>query len=232
MANPMFDKVFFLATARSTDKVLVATVTYNNKNIDLSAVKQMLGSLQAMESSKLYAFSMGNYAWNLMETGGVIYIVATDAEYPSRIASVCLQDCARLFVARVQESWKTAKEGGLSDTCKKLLVNLCEKYDNLAEIDKVTSTLGKVDVLKMKMQDNIRQALENSVTLEKIESDAADLQASAGIFRQQAKSLKSKMWWKNLKMKLLIAGVVLTILGVVAILIASQVGAFDDDNKK
>ena len=50
--------------------------------------------------------------------------------------------------------------------------------------------------------------------LEKIENDAADLQASAGIFRQQAKNLKSKMWWKKLKMNLCIAAVVLTITGV------------------
>jgi hypothetical protein len=49
--------------------------------------------------------------------------------------------------------------------------------------------------------------------LEKIENDAADLQASAGIFRQQAKNLKSKMWWKKLKMNLCIAAVVLTITG-------------------
>ena len=45
----------------------------------------------------------------------------------------------------------------------------------------------------------------------------ADLQASAGIFKQQAKSLKSKMWWKNLKMKLCIAFAVLLVVGVITV---------------
>jgi hypothetical protein len=125
-----------------------------------------------MDSSKLYSFSMGNYAWSLMETGGVIYIIATAVDYPARVSAACLQDCARSFVARFQDTWKTSKEGSLNGDSKKMFTQLCEKYDNLAEMDKVTSTLAKVDVLKMTMQDNIKQALENSVTLEKIEQDS------------------------------------------------------------
>jgi hypothetical protein len=32
----------------------------------------------------------------------VIYVVASAVDYPSRISAQCLNDCARLFVARVQ----------------------------------------------------------------------------------------------------------------------------------
>ena len=37
--------------------------------------------------------------------------------------------------------------------------------------------MAKIEAVKMTMQDNISQALSNCMTLEKIESDAADLQA-------------------------------------------------------
>ena len=74
-ANPMYGKVFFLATARLSDKVLVASTSYNSKSIgawvpykllcadriqltapppivnvfsELAAVKQMLQGLQAV----------------------------------------------------------------------------------------------------------------------------------------------------------------------------------------
>ena len=126
--------------------------------------------------------------------------------------------------------------------------------------------MAKVESVKLQMQDNIQQALENCVKLEKIENDAglfsfpsvslnflsavcrreklegggggwitcvnarlssANLQASAGIFRQQAKSLKSKMWWKNLKMKLCIAAIVIIILVVIIIVICLQAGVFN-----
>ena len=32
----------------------------------------------------------------------MIYVVASAVDYPSRISAQCLNDCARLFVARVQ----------------------------------------------------------------------------------------------------------------------------------
>jgi nitrogen fixation-related uncharacterized protein len=40
------------------------------------------------------------------------------------------------------------------------------------------------------------------------------------------------MWWKNCKMKLLIATIILFVLGLLAILIASQTGAFDEDDEE
>jgi hypothetical protein len=55
------------------------------------------------------------------------------------VSSKFLSDCARLFAARVDEQWRGAKEGGLTDVCKKLFHNLCEKYDNLSEMDKVSN---------------------------------------------------------------------------------------------
>jgi hypothetical protein len=63
-----------------------------------------------------------------------------------------LQETNRLFVARVQETWKTCKEGGISDAAKKVLMGLCEKYDNLEAMDKVAATLAKVDAVKLTMQ--------------------------------------------------------------------------------
>jgi hypothetical protein len=68
------------------------------------------------------------------------------------MAAQCLQETNRLFGARVQETWKTCKEGGLSDAAKKVLGSLCEKYDNLHAMDKVAATLAKVDAVKLTMQ--------------------------------------------------------------------------------
>ena len=182
-----------------------------------------------MKSGQLYAFTMGSSAWNIMETGAIVYVIATVETYPARVALQCLNETARMFTARVQESWRTCREGGLQDPSDKLLKAMCEKYDNLAEMDKLSSTLAKVDAVKLQMQDNIQQALENCLKLEKISKDAEDLQASAGLFRSQAKNLKDVMWWKNLKMKLMIACIVITILLVIILVICFQAGVF---NKK
>mmetsp|Transcript_61233 Transcript_61233/g.138580 ORF Transcript_61233/g.138580 Transcript_61233/m.138580 type:complete len:293 (+) Transcript_61233:115-993(+) len=230
--NPINGKIFYIGAARLSDKIIVANVSYNGKEIDNTPVRQMLISMTEITSRKLYAFSLGSYSWGVMEVDGLCYVVATAVDYPTRVMAKCLQDTAKLFVTRVQETWKTCKEDGLSDTSRKTLLQLCERYDDLAEQDKLAKTMAKVDEVKVQMEANISQALENCVQLEKLENDSADLQASAHVFKKEAEKLKDKMWWKNCKMKLLIASMIIGVLGVIALIIAVQVGAFEetDDN--
>jgi hypothetical protein len=61
----------------------------------------------------------------------------------------------------------------------------------------------------------VELALQNCVTLESIEEKAEQLQQQAGVFKKTAKDIKNKMWWKNLKMKLAIAFIILAIVGVI-----------------
>jgi hypothetical protein len=46
-----------------------------------------------------------------------------------------------------------------------------------------------------------------------------DLHQQAGAFRRDARALKKRMWWKNSKMKLILGGIVIVILGVIALII-------------
>ena len=83
----------------------------------------------------------------------------------------------------------------------------------------------------MIMQENIEIALQNCVSLDLIDKQAEDLQAQAGMFKSRAKTLRSKVWWKLCKMRLMIVGVVLGIVGVLALVIAMNTSS-DDDKKK
>ena len=68
--------------------------------------------------------------------------------------------------------------------------------------------MAKVEGVKMIMQENIEIALQNCVSLEHIDKQAEDLQAQAGMFKTRAKVLRSKVWWKLCKMRLLIAFII------------------------
>lgn len=39
------------------------------------------------------------------------------------------------------------------------------------------------------------------------------------MFKKNAHDLKKRMWWKNLKMKLILGGVIIVIIGVIALVI-------------
>ena len=76
------------------------------------------------------------------------------------------------FIAKVGDKAQTAKDRGLDRTCGSLLQKLCQKYDNLAEVDKLASVTKKVETVKLVMQENVDIALQNCVKLETIERAA------------------------------------------------------------
>src|SRR5690554_5417427 len=114
----------------------------------------------------------------------------------------------------------TTKDRALDKTTGSLLQKICTKYDNLQEVDKLAAVTAKVDSVKLVMQENVDIALQNCVKLESIEKAAEELQQQAGVFKRNAHDLRKKMWWKNLKMKLLLAFVIIAILTAIIVPVA------------
>ncbi len=78
------------------------------------------------------------------------------------------------FVAKAGEKATSAKERQLDSQCSDLLTKICKKYDNLAEVDKLSAVSQKVESVKLVMQDNIDVALQNCVKLESIGKAAGE----------------------------------------------------------
>ena len=74
----------------------------------------------------------------------------------------------------------------------------------------------------MTMQENVSMALSNCVKLETIEEQTNELQQQAGVFKKNANELKNKMWWKNMKMWLIIIFIVCIILAIIIGVAVSQ----------
>ena len=67
------------------------------------------------------------------------------------------------------------------------------------------------------MQENIQQLLLNEEKLGRIESATVQLGEQSLAFRNSSKSLANKMWWQMWKTRLVIIGVVLTVLLVIIV---------------
>lgn len=182
----------------------------------------------------------------------LIYIVIVRNDYPQRCAYLCLQELQRSvryqppllhamlfpypplrafacplgyqqFSAKVGDKAAKANDRTLDKMCLSIFQVLCKKYNNLAEVDKLAAVAQKVENVKLVMQENVDMALQNCVKLENIERQAEELQQQAGVFKRNATDLKNKMWWKNMKMKLILAFIFLAILGIIIGVIAYMV---------
>ena len=81
--------------------------------------------------------------------------------------------------------------------------------------NKINEVNEKLDKVKMVMHDNIDVALKNCAKLENMEIKSEELLQQAGVFKTQTRELRNKLWWKNMRSKLIIATVVFIIVGII-----------------
>ena len=141
--------------------------------------------------------------------------VITGLDYPSRIAIQMLQDLYTDVMNKFPTEVATAVESGLTKKAKSILSASCAKYDDLNQVDKASSLLGKVDVVKSTMQDNIAGMLKNTEKAETLAEKSDQLNEQASVFKKKSTDLRKQMAWKNLKMTLLLGGIVIVILIVI-----------------
>ncbi|KAI8144933.1 synaptobrevin-domain-containing protein [Fennellomyces sp. T-0311] len=87
--------------------------------------------------------------------------------------------------------------------------------------NKVSRVQAQVDEVVNIMQENIDKAMQRGERIDDLRGKTEDLQSTAHHFRRGANQVRKRMWWKDLKWKIIIA---VTILVILAIIIGSIVG--------
>ena len=130
----------------------------------------------------------------VVDEQGLIYVMIVNSSYPLRCAHLGLEELQRSvrkfgvvfineflcndlifihsllqFVAKAGDRAATGRDGSLNGSCQGMLHKLCQKYDNLAEVDKLASVARKVDTVKLVMQESVERALQNGTKLESIQ---------------------------------------------------------------
>jgi vesicle-associated membrane protein 7 len=119
------------------------------------------------------------------------------------------------FMNKFESEAKTGADDALTKKGKKVLTAVCNKFDDLSKVDKSAAILGKVDQVKSSMQGNIADMLKNTEQAESLAEKSDQLNEQASVFKKKSTDLRKQMQWKNLKMTLLIGGLVVVILIVI-----------------
>ncbi|ORE04714.1 synaptobrevin, partial [Rhizopus microsporus var. microsporus] len=84
-----------------------------------------------------------------------------------------------------------------------------------ASNNKTARVQQQVDEVVGIMQENIDKVMQRGERLDDLRGKTEDLQATAGHFRRGANQVRKRMWWKDLKWKIIIAVTILVILGII-----------------
>ena len=146
----------------------------------------------------------------------------TGLRYPSRVATQMLTECYGEYSEKLGGEVKDAATNSLNRKSKPILTKFCKKYDDVNNVDKASALIGKVDGVKVQMQDNIATMLQNMEQTEAISDQASQLNEQASVFKKKSTDLKRQMKCKNLKMTIIVGVLVVGILLIILLPLISK----------
>ncbi|CAM9438763.1 unnamed protein product [Discosporangium mesarthrocarpum] len=217
-------RVTFLGVVRFTDRVLMAGYSPTEANDALVIKELMCNPDTFVEPRKRYTSEGSMFCIHYTaDDRNRVYTCVTDKEYPARIAFSMLEEMQSKFLTKVGEKSLTAKEGSLSRTMKSSFSDLCIKFDDVRNVDRLAAVQqDKVDVVKTIMEDNIQQMLANEERLEEISQNAENLNEQAKVFQNRSTALRRQMRCKAIKMWFLLAFVFIILLIAIIVPIANH----------
>lgn len=228
MADNTPERVRYVAVARLADRLPIATYAATDTREMPKAVldkklDRVLGSGRVAEHTRLTITDRQVGSIHYDTDPNCLYLVVCEPDYAQRTAFKLLSELRSSFSAKFADDVPAARHSSLSRPARDTLRALCDKYNNVAGVDKVAAISVQVDAVKNTMQDNINSVLRNTENIETLLDQTHAMKNEASGFQRTAGRVKQKMWWQNFKMQLLIAIlVVILILVIVVPLVAKN----------
>lgn len=89
----------------------------------------------------------------------------------------------------------------------------------MAGNERLGNVQQQVDEVTHIMRKNVDYVLERDAKLNDLDDRAADLEVGASAFEKTAHQIKRKMWWKNVKMWIILIVVLIVIGGIIGLIV-------------
>ncbi|KAJ4825489.1 hypothetical protein Tsubulata_025510 [Turnera subulata] len=176
--------------------------------------------LQKLPSSNnKFTYNCDGHTFNYLVENGFTYCVVA-VESAGRQIPIA-------FLERVKEDFSKRYGGGKASTAganslkkeygPKLKEHMQYCIDHPEEINKLAKVKAQVSEVKGVMMENIEKVLDRGEKIELLVDKTENLRSQAQDFRQQGTKMKRKMWIENMKMKLIVFGIVLALVLIIVL---------------
>jgi len=177
--------------------------------------KQVLEKLDYEEDlRKTYTFQ--TYNFHVYISQSVCFLCMAKDSLGTRIPFGFLEDVRVLWMNKYGAKGQTAIEYGMNDEFSRVLGQKMDFYSNDTSADKIRAINAQMEVVKKQMKENVEKVMERSENIEELVDKAQGLQTETNSFNFKATTMKRKLWWKNIKLYVILAVVLLIIAYVAA----------------
>ncbi|XP_010469563.1 PREDICTED: vesicle-associated membrane protein 725-like [Camelina sativa] len=174
--------------------------------------------LQKLPSSNnKFTYNCDGHTSNYLVVNGFTYCVVAVESVGRQIPMA--------FLERVKEDFSKRYGGGKATTAKanslnrefgsKLKEHMQYCVDHPEEISKLAKVKAQVTEVKGVMMENIEKVLDRGEKIELLVDKTEDLRSQAQDFRTQGTKLKRKMWYDNMKIKLIVFGIIMALVLII-----------------
>ncbi|KAF9159536.1 hypothetical protein BGX20_002902 [Mortierella sp. AD010] len=169
-------------------------------------------------NSKL-TYVYDRYLFHYICEDGLTYMCMADDSFGRRIPFAFLQDIKEKFLAQYgrEQALESLVPYSMNEFSKTIAKQM-EYFSTDPDADRIKHVQGEIEQVKDVMVQNIERVLERGERIELLVDKTDNLNQQAFVFKRRSSMLKRTMWWKNVKLMVLlgVAVVVLTYLAISA----------------
>lgn len=203
--------IFYCLIARKA--TVLVEVTGRSGNFP-TITRQLLNKITEEDQKMSYIYD--SCTFHYMVERGITYLCLADEKQKRRLPFLYLDDIKGKFQASYGERANTAIAFAMNSEFAKVCEDRMSYFNDNPNADSFGKVRGQIEDVKGVMVENIEKVLARGEKIELLVDKTDQLNQSAKKFQKASKTLKNAMWWKNVKMWILIF-VILTVI-VVAIL--------------
>lgn len=175
--------------------------------------EQIIANIQPQNDKLTY--SHGNYFFHYICENGIIYLCITDNEFERSRAFLFLNEIKRRFQSNYGSNAGAALAYSLNAEFARVLANEMKHYSESRDVDTISRVHSELDELKNIMVKNIDNLVTRGEQLEVLVEKTEILNSGSVSFRQTSRNLARSMFWKNIKLYVIIGAVIIVVVYII-----------------
>mmetsp|Transcript_1116 Transcript_1116/g.3337 ORF Transcript_1116/g.3337 Transcript_1116/m.3337 type:complete len:220 (+) Transcript_1116:116-775(+) len=179
---------------------VLAEYTFTSGNFP-TITRVLLGKIPEADGKMSYVYDQ--YVFHYVVENKMTFLCMADESFKRRVPFAFLDDVKNRFFATYGDKGETAIAFSMNEEFGRTIQKQLEFY-NGPQADQFATVHKKLDDVKNVMVQNIEMVLERGEKLELLVDKSEQLQLDSFRFQKSSKKLRQAMFWKKVKIYLLI----------------------------